>query len=251
MRNKYLVVIHSIFFSLIFLVLPAKPQSALDFYDLGNELANQGEYRFALEAFEASFELDSSNAKTAFNLALSNYFLNNLNDAIKYLTRAIEIDKGYTYAYQNRAALYELVGKYSEAIEDLDVVIEDEPNVAINYYNRGRYKRFLEEYSEALEDYNILVELAPEFIAGYRNRGAILSILGNYEKALVDYNEVLELYEIGITDTEEDENNISGDYFNRALCKARMKDLDGACADVKIASSLGYDVSQLKPLVCN
>ena len=82
------------------------------------------------------------------------------------------------------------------------------------------------KYSEALEDYNILVELAPEFIAGYRNRGAILSILGNYEKALVDYNEVLELYEIGITDAEDDENNISGNYFNWALCKARMIDLD-------------------------
>ena len=40
-------------------------------------------------------------------------------------------------------------------------------------------------------------------------------------------------------------NNKSGDYFNRAVIKLNLGDKIGACKDAKIAEDLGYPIHKL------
>jgi tetratricopeptide (TPR) repeat protein len=81
-------------------------------------------------------------------------------------------------------------------------------------------------------------------MAAYRNRGAIYGILERHDEALIDYEKVIELYDQGLG-AEEGENNISGDYFNRGICRLRLGFKGDGCADLKKAQALGYEVGPL------
>ena len=45
-------------------------------------------------------------------------------------------------------------------------------------------------------------------------------------------------------------NNKSGDYYNRAVAKYYLDDKEGACRDVRMAKEMGYSLSKIKDLKC-
>lgn len=219
-------------------------QPAEDFYVIGNMLAQEGNYQDAIKAFRESAKLDPSNPKTFYNIGLTHYFLADVDSAIFFISQAIEIDPEYTYAYQNRAGLYGQKGRFVEAIADLDKVVKAEPDVPAHLYNRALYKRNLEKYSEALEDYTAFIEMVPDVMAAYRNRGVIYGKLDMHEEALVDYDRVIWLHQEG-HEVVDEHKNLSGDFFNRGVCRLRLGFEDEGCADLKKADALGYNVGAL------
>lgn len=219
-------------------------QPAEDFYVIGNMLAQKGNYQDAIKSFRESAKLDSTNPKTFYNIGLSHYFLENVDSAIFFISQAIEIDAGYIYAYQNRAELYSQKGMYAEAIADLDWVVKAEPDVPAHLYNRALFKRNLEKYSGALEDYSTFIDMVPDVMSAYRNRGAIYGKLNMHEEALADYDRVIWLHQAG-NEIVEEHKNLSGDFFNRGVCRLRLGFEDEGCADLKKAKALGYNVGAL------
>ena len=219
-------------------------QPAEDFYVIGNMLAGEGNYQDAIKAFRESAKFDPTNPKTFYNIGLTHYFLENVDSAIFFISQAIEIDPEYTYAYQNRAELYGQKGMYAEAIVDLDKVIKAEPEVPAHLYNRALYKRNLERYSEALDDYSTFIEMIPDVMAAYRNRGAIYGKLNLHEQALADYDRVIWLHQEG-HEVVDEHKNLSGDFFNRGVCRLRLGFEEEGCADLKKADALGYNVGAL------
>ena len=219
-------------------------QPAEDFYVIGNLLAQESNYKDAIKSFMESAKLDPTNPKTFYNIGLSYYFLENVDSAIFFITQAIEIDEEYIYAYQNRAELYSQKGMYVEAIADLDKVIIAEPNVPAHLYNRALFKRNLEKFSEALKDYSAFIDMVPDVMSAYRNRGAIYGKLDMHEEALADYDRVILLHQEG-NEVVEEHKNLSGDFFNRGVCRLRLGFEDEGCADLKKAEALGYEVGPL------
>ena len=219
-------------------------QPAEDFYLIGNMLAQEGNYKDAIKSFRESAKLDTPNPKTFYNIGLSHYFLENVDSAIFFISQAIEIDTEYIYAYQNRAELYSQKGMYEEAIADLDWVVKAEPDVPAHLYNRALFKRNLEKYSEALEDYSAFIEMVPDVMSAYRNRGAIYGKLDMHEEALADYDRVILLQKEG-NEIVEEHKNLSGDFFNRGVCRLRLGFEDECCADLKKSKALGYEVGPL------
>lgn len=219
-------------------------QPAEDFYLIGNMLAQEGNYQDAIKSFRESAKLDPTNPKTFYNIGLSHYFLENVDSSIFFITQAIELDTEYIYAYQNRAELYCQKGMYAEAIADLDKVIIAEPNVPAHLYNRALFKRNLEKYSEALKDYSAFIDMVPDVMSAYRNRGAIYGKLDMHEEALADYDRVILLHQEG-NEVVEEHKNLSGDFFNRGVCRLRLGFEEEGCADLKKADALGYNVGAL------
>lgn len=58
-------------------------------------------------------------------------------DAIKYLTRAIQIDPNYSPAYFYRGYLYDVVGEFDLAIASYSTAISKNPNDTSSLFNRG------------------------------------------------------------------------------------------------------------------
>ena len=130
-----------------------------------------------LEAIKSSVKLseknteeykDETNATSLFaqgNQAVSE---KKYEDAIKYYTEAIDLNKNYREAYNNRGIAYSELKDYKEAIKDYDKAINLNKNYSAAYCNRGNAYRLWGDdlkqdinsvdeenyYNKAMDNYN-------------------------------------------------------------------------------------------------
>jgi tetratricopeptide (TPR) repeat protein len=87
------------------------------------------DYFYAGLAFVSKMHRDNA-GNIGFNL-------NDLNQAIKYLTKAIELKPNLAEAYYNRGNAYSYKRKFKEAMNDFTNAIKLKPKFAMAYFNRG------------------------------------------------------------------------------------------------------------------
>jgi len=78
------------------------------------------------------------------------------------------------------------IAAYNKAIEINKEYIEA-------YNNRAVAQRYLRNYGKALEDYNEAIRIYPEYLKAYKNRGELYFIMGEVELALKDFQEAVRL----------------------------------------------------------
>lgn len=105
------------------------------------------------------------------------------SDAIKYYSKAIEIDLLYKPAYNSLAYAYAKLKNYERAIWAINKYIELAPREANPYDTRGDiYFEF--GYPEmAIESYQMALKIKPDFIESLRKIGLMYAYNGEYEKA--------------------------------------------------------------------
>ncbi len=113
--------------------------------------------------------------------------------SIDAYTKAIELDREFSAAYNNRGALYGDRGELDKALADYNKAIELAPGSAHIYYNRALLHTQLGEHTLALDDYTKVIELDPQRAAAYNNRGILYAGLGQQDKAFADYTRAIEL----------------------------------------------------------
>ena len=84
--------------------------------------------------------------------------LNDSNGAITDYTKAIETNKEYADAYNNRAFSKLKQKNYKAAIKDFDKAIKVKPDFASAYVNRGFAKKELGDKSGACKDWEKAIE---------------------------------------------------------------------------------------------
>lgn len=102
------------------------------------------------------FKLKVAELKDKGNAALA---ANNIQEAVKFYTEAINLDPSNAVLYSNRSAAYA----------------------------KG------EQYDLALADATKAVELKPDWSKAYSRKGAALAYLGNYDEAIATYEKGLEV----------------------------------------------------------
>jgi tetratricopeptide (TPR) repeat protein/V8-like Glu-specific endopeptidase len=156
--------------------------------------------------------------------------------AIQELTKAIQINPKYTYAYFMKAIAYAQVNEFQKSLIDYNQAISLNPKYSEAYNNRAvlKYEK-LNDIQGALADYNQAISLNPKYSEAYNNRA-----IPKYEKlndiqgALADYNQAISL----------DPKNYEA-YYNRALLKKnKLNDIQGALADYNRAISLSPKYSK-------
>ena len=101
---------------------------------------------------------------------------------------------------------------------------------ADHYLNRGVTKYRLRDYQGAIADYTRAIEINPQYADAYYNRGTIKGRdLGDTQGAIADFSKAIQI----------DPQDASA-YYNRGIAKYQKRDLKGACADWREASSLGH-----------
>ncbi len=198
------------------------------YYNSGNQKSNDRDKEGAIQDYNISIKLNSSNADS----------------------------------YINRGCVKDDIGDYKGAIEDYKRAIEINPDDKSIYYNLGNAKRHQEDYRGAIDAYTTAIKLDPNSLGSYIHRGNTMASLGDHQGAIQDYKKALEIepanpyiymsigssyisiknyqdaidyYSKGI----EIDPNLFHAYRSRGKAKNELGDLQGAIQDWGSASKLG------------
>jgi len=188
---------------------------------------NLGIFFNAILNFDKAINLDKKFIHAWNNRGIAKENLKDYTGAIADYSMAIELDANDAVYYNNRGNSKQALKDFMGAIADYDKAIELDPQYAKVHYNRGILKMGLKDYIGAIADYNKAIELACKYALAYNNRGVAKEYLKNYKGAIMDYNKAIEL---------EPKNEIY--YNNRGNAKDYLEDFNGALTDYNKAIEL-------------
>jgi len=148
---------------------------------------------FLFSVTSVSIVYSQEDADFLFQKGLESYQNNNVDEAISYFEKVLEIDPNHVDALSNRGGLLSIIGKYDEAISDLNKALEIEPNHVRALINKGLLHAFLSQTDDAIFSLEKALEIEPDNIDALRNRGIYFVSQENYEDAVTDFYKILEI----------------------------------------------------------
>jgi tetratricopeptide (TPR) repeat protein len=139
----------------------------LVYYDLGIARYGNGNKQGALDALKkhvSYFTVDEMGLYFAGIIASE---VEQFNEVLGYLNRAIEINNAVPEFYQRRGDAYFLMKQYENALENYNRVIELDPSNAYAFYLRGNAKGSLVDKEGACEDWRKAQQMGYEDPNGY------------------------------------------------------------------------------------
>ncbi len=166
-----------------------------------------------------------------------------LDSALAFYSKALELNPKYVEAFENRAYVFDKMGRFDEAASDYSKSIGLKPSRYQAYYNRAGVFSKMGLTEKALADYDKVIDLDPMNYDAYNNRGIVLYNGGQLDKALNAYNQAIAL------DPERYEA-----FYNRGTLYENVGQLKNALADYDRAALLNssYDALLLNEgVLCN
>jgi lipoprotein NlpI len=103
------------------------------------------------------------------------------DEAIKFASKAIELDPKNGEAWLLRGVMYESLDKHTEAIADFDRTLKLDPKAADAYDHRGSEQFKLGKIKESIEDFDAYLKLKPKETPKHWKRGISYYYVGRYE----------------------------------------------------------------------
>jgi len=211
--------------------------------------------RYQVDILEARFNNDAKAFITAIKEWLkkypddrdANYTLaelyaewHNVEPAIKYFNKVLEIDPKYKIAYNRLGYAYAEMGDFSKAISTLNKYKElavDEHNP---YDSMGDVYRWFGDFKNAVKHYKKALKLNENFAASWANLAGVYFERGDYKKALKTYKKYLK--------KTHDDFTGSAAYSRIAATYLRIGDKDKAVTNYK--KSLNTNFRNFLALEC-
>jgi len=149
--------------------------------------------------------------------------------AIADLTKAIELNPTFVFAYYSRGVSKAMIEDYYGAISDLSIAINSDTQWATAYYYRGLSRRYIKDFAGAEADQRKVIQLDKNFRLAYIDLGIIKLRLNNLKEAREILSKAISL-----------EPNDGEAYYLRGLSKTDGIDNSG-CNDFRKAANLGYE----------
>ncbi|MBN2520044.1 MAG: caspase family protein [Bacteroidales bacterium] len=137
------------------------------------------------------FGATAQNAKTYYKEARTYINQNKTQEAIDALSKAINIDPKFFKAYQERAPLYEKLGKLKEAGDDYIFLSENLISNDEIFYNAGRIQYLLKNYEKAVELLNKATYVNKRHEEAYLYKIKALIELNKFEDAIIQSEQLL------------------------------------------------------------
>jgi Flp pilus assembly protein TadD len=150
--------------------------------------------------------------------------------------KSIELNPGFSPAYQQLAECLEREGRFAEALTLADLLVMRVPRCATAYKLRGGLHTELNRNLDALADFETAAELGPNDPETYFEIGQVCLPLGENAKAVIAYELAIRLKS----------RYAPGCHHNMGLAYERMGKFEQALACYEKAKSLGF-----WPEVCN
>ena len=146
-----------------------------------------------------------------------------LDNALEDLTKAILYDDCFMPAYFNRALIRCKQLEYERAIAASAEPVDEKGDGRMGL-NPGKTI----DYELVKYDLNKVIELAPDFDCAYYNRGNLFCLQNDYHAAMVDYNKAISLNPL-----------FAEAYYNRGLTQIFLGNLQEGLSDLSKAGELG------------
>ena len=171
---KYVLLIAALSFLFLLNSCDNKEKLIVDHYEKGMDLAVQGNFNKAKTEFESAFKMDTIRGYIESNI----HIINDVDSMLLKKDAAVHLFKGIVY--------YEKA-KYNVAIEEISKTIQINPEYAYAYNKRGIAKYLKRDYNDAIKDYNKAIELNPDLTIVYYNRALAYDESGQKSEALEQY----------------------------------------------------------------
>lgn len=229
------------------------------FIGLVNEFVKK--YDLAVDAFKKSMAIEMNDIIMSC-LADCYMEMGDLNSALDYIDKAVEMDPEDLDYLNTRSNIYWRMGRKDEAISEMTKCIEASPESGIYYYGRGWFKKRNNDFDGAMEDLTTALVFSPSNAFAYLNRGCLYASMGDSAKAEADWKKCIEVDEesgdgncamyayfyMGQTDKAIElldkslEADEEGGCYNAACLYSLMKDKDKAVDYLrKSLDEGGYD----------
>ena len=202
-----------------------------------NELQVQTHFR-SIDNFSRLLVQNPNDSKLYFGRGMDFMLVQDYENALKDINRAIELQPGFLQSYFVRAVIL------SKQVE-LDPLlppetVAQEPAVGINPADRLKdlpqiaktkipevsTKSF--KYDTILKDYETILRIDPNFIFAYYNMAEIYSLEKDYRAAIDSYSKAIKI-----------EPQFAEAYFNRGLSKLSIGETASGLDDLRKAGELG------------
>ena len=138
-----------------------------------------------------------------------------LEVAINYHKKSIEINPDYAEGYNNLGIAFQKLGLFEEAVKNYNKTLKLKPNFAPAYNNLGIVFKSLNKLDEALMNAKKAIELDSEYAEAHNNIGAIFQDLDNLEEAHKYYKKAIKL-----------KPNYSDAYYNLGILLKKLDKIE-------------------------
>ncbi|MCJ1427398.1 TOM (translocase of outer membrane) complex component [Sticta canariensis] len=161
-------------------------------------------YENASAAFDKALELRDlgEHEALAYNMRGTFRYLRGENaDALKDLTRSVELQPALSQSFIKRASMHLELGNREAAANDFEQALEqkkDDPDI---FYHRAQLHFILGEFGEAAKDYQKSIDLDKDFIFSHiqlgvtqYKMGSIASSMATFRRCIKNFDKVPDVY---------------------------------------------------------
>ena len=220
----------TLLFLIVLLILESSGQSAESFLKIGNQKYNSNELEDAIKNYSRAIDIKPNFFEAYIKRADAKVVLLKMEEAIEDYNIVLKLSpNGYPEVYYKKALVLGLYSGNNETILQLcNYAIKLNPKYTEAHYLRGTTKCYLNDFQGAISDFTETIQMNPSYLDTYLKRGEVKSRLKDYEGAITDFTKAIEL---------NPKNTKS--YYYRGIIKAGyLTDNKSAIADFTIAIEL-------------
>lgn len=185
----------------LFVASPTPTISPEMFIAQAEQLANEGKYNLAIQAYNKAVIADPQNSNNYIALARLNIYNGELEKAIENASNAVLLNPSSSTGEALKGFAQGLMGDYLDAESSLNRAIELDPSNSSAYaYLSLMLSQKIILGSETLGDLDRSIEasrkaesIAPDSLESRWARGVVLEITSNYEEAIVELERAVEI----------------------------------------------------------
>ena len=177
--------------------LEQKKDSYQALYLLGYVLERENKPKDSLEAFTSAASISPPRPEDLRLVAVDYILLDDYNDAIHWLTRAVEGDPSNAEAWYDLGRAHMHLGNFTEAEQDFGRVLAINPrepralnNLGLSYEAQNRFEEALGAYRRAIESQKDSPHPSEQPLL---NEGALLNTRGRFEEAVAPLRQAAEI----------------------------------------------------------
>jgi len=167
--------------------------TSVRFSGLGDQFAKQGNLEKAIRYYRRALEVDPGSAVAHNNLASALARLGKLEEAKTHYQEALRIAPRFAGAQVNLATFLAQEGNSQKATGHYEKALEMDPFLFEAHYNLGTLYSNQKNHEAAREHYEKALELKPDFAQAHEAIGNVLLKLRKFEEAVVHYREAIKL----------------------------------------------------------
>ena len=206
--------------------LKVNPKCARCYMNIGGVYTFKKDHKKAIEFLNKAIDTDPNDGLLYAVRAKEKAQQEDKLGAMMDFNKAIKLSPKEPDCFILRANQYASQGELNLAIADITEAIELNPTYDV-YYQRSNFFYNKQMFKESLEDINTAISIDSGRADLYFSRGAIYAASNENTKAITEYNRSISI----------DPDNFIG-YYNRAMVKHTLEDMDGYCADINNAYDL-------------